>query len=48
MGLSYLSYLMWLAHNSSRLRYRRSDDIEDVEYEDITDEDYENDKGIFR
>lgn len=43
MGLEHLLYLSWLAHNQ-RLRYRRADDIEDVEYEDLTDsEDYGKD-----
>lgn len=39
MGLSRLYFLMWLAHNQN-LRYRRGDDIEDVDYEDLSDNEY--------
>lgn len=44
MSLNYLLHLVNMANNN-RLRYRRSDDLIDVDYEDLTeyDEDYGKD-----
>lgn len=41
MSLNYLFNMINMYHQG--LRYRRGDDIIDVDYEDLTEDNYEND-----